>query len=156
MSRWAIVGEALLGWVVGLAIAGLVYGPVTEVSQGGGLSGVLQGIALTPLHMLLSYTMGALISLPLIALGVIAALAVGVHAARHPVAVAMATSLVGTVFYGLGDAMARGDLLAGGIASLRPTNPVILADLTIIAVSVFGGALFYTQRLRRKLGLAPD
>lgn len=151
MTPGNTVIEVLLAWVVGLTIAGLVYGPIIAVSQGGGWPGALDGLRLTPTYLLLSFTIGAMISIPLMVLGVLAAFLVGPRAAQRPLFWTVVSCAGGTVFYGLGDAVARGDLLASGSWALRPPHPVLIADLTIIALAVFGGALFYCRRLRARL-----
>ncbi|MEM7491480.1 MAG: hypothetical protein AAF390_20375 [Pseudomonadota bacterium] len=143
--------EVLLAWAVGLTIAGLVYGPIIAVSQGAGWAGVLDGITMIPTNLMLSFTIGAMISVPIMALGILLALLAGPRAGERPVFWTLVTAAGGTILFGLGDAVARGDLLGEGGWPIRPPAPVLIADLTIIALAVSGGALFYCRRLRARL-----
>ncbi|MEM7643403.1 MAG: hypothetical protein AAF366_12850 [Pseudomonadota bacterium] len=151
MNTANTVIEVLLAWAVGLTIAGLVYGPIIAIAQGADVGGILAAIVLTPTNLLLSFTIGAMISTPLMVLGVLAAHFIGVRAAERPLFWTGISTLGGTVFFGLGDAVARGGILGGGSGLIRPPHPVIIADLTIIALAVFGGSLFYCRRLRARL-----
>ncbi|MEM9795518.1 MAG: hypothetical protein AAF919_03455 [Pseudomonadota bacterium] len=151
MSRGDTLIEVLLGWAVGLAVAGVIYGPIIAISQGAGMEGVLRGVTMTPTYLALSYTIGAMISVPLVVLGFGAAVLAGPHPARHPWRWAIGVALVGAALYALGDALVRGDLLSGAAGLLaRPPEPVLVADATIVGVAVFCGTLVYCQRLHRR------
>jgi len=148
LSNSGTTGEILLAWGVGLAIAGVVYGPIVAASQGDGIGAALSELTMIPLFLLLSFTFGALLSLPLIVLGLVAAILLGPRPARRPVLWALGSAVIGAACYAVGDAVVRGDMWSDSPGfALRPAHPVLVADVTVIALAVFGGALFYCLRL---------